>query len=312
MKKKDLNVQNNNKKKYNNSDFQSTISSFNLLTQNIQNIIKPIYQESTINLMIQSSNRLYDSLKPLAESLKEIYSNENIISMQNSLNLLSIQLSTMYEKINPIYLEYIENLCNNEFLANKTAINNILDAIEYIPTNIKNIKTNSNGDIIYNDIKVSERELESNTNEIIQKAATGTLGYEDIKRKPKLTISLLILFLILNNLISFILQDEYNSAKNYIKEKFLCGKEVLSNIDYNDFRIVVSDILNVRLSPSTNSEIIDKLYCFNVVKVIDKVPYWYKIEYEDDETGEKKEGWICKKYTKDFSDETESIFKLNN
>jgi len=95
-------------------------------------------------------------------------------------------------------------------------------------------------------------------------------------------------------------------------EKAEILRYILPENDYNNFRIITTDVLNIRREHSTNSDIIGKLYYLNVVKVIDSYPYWLKVEYRDINNDIKITGWICTKYTADFSQETENLLKLNN
>ena len=53
-------------------------------------------------------------------------------------------------------------------------------------------------------------------------------------------------------------------------------------------------------------------YLENVIKIIDSKPYWLKVEYIDTENNVHLTGWISKKYTKDFSEETEKLLNINN
>ncbi len=59
-----------------------------------------------------------------------------------------------------------------------------------------------------------------------------------------------------------------------------------------------ADILNVRSGPSTNDQIIGKLYMEDLIKITDITEGWYKIIYKD------SYGWIASEYTnKELSDE---------
>ncbi len=152
-------------------------------------------------------------------------------------------------------------------------------------------------------------EVNSTTSELVLKASTGTMEFSDIKKHPIISVSLILIMYIIFNLI---IPDIFSSAKQYIKENYFSNKVEVSENDYNNFRIITTDVLNIRREHSTNSDIIGKLYYLNVVKVIDSYPYWLKVEYRDINNDIKITGWICTKYTADFSQETENLLKLNN
>jgi hypothetical protein len=58
--------------------------------------------------------------------------------------------------------------------------------------------------------------------------------------------------------------------------------------------------LNVRSSSTINSQKKGKLYLGTIIKVIYKKKNWIKVEWEDEETGEYKQGWVFTRYTKKF------------
>lgn len=77
-----------------------------------------------------------------------------------------------------------------------------------------------------------------------------------------------------------------NNEDNYFNEK--C-------------RIVDVTELNVRESYSKDSKIIGKLYYLQLVKELEKVPYWTKIEYIDIENDIKIIGWVSTRCIKSYN-----------
>ena len=74
-----------------------------------------------------------------------------------------------------------------------------------------------------------------------------------------------------------------------------------SNKDFIDnARYVIAEALNVRKGPSKNHDIQITLKYGTVVKVIDKINYWTKIEYKDKQNGISLEGWVYTRYLEKF------------
>ncbi len=234
------------------------------------------------------------------------YSMHSALDSLNKINFHSFnkKLSSAFRilddsKLNSWYTQIFDNITID-------SCNNIINNVNAIIPNI----SLENLEITQKDIDEDNKSYES-TN-FITKILTGTISFDDIKNKKIATILILFIIWLLVNLSSYLLQDSYEYVKNYLKNHFFPEKEILTIEDYNNYRIIVADILNIRQQPSTKSTIIGKLYYLNVVKIIDEKPYWIKIEYKDLENDIYLSGWVCKKYTKNFSDETKNLINLNS
>ena len=214
---------------------------------------------------------------------------------------ISSQLATI---TNAVY----NNILNYDFSVLKTLQSTICNS-NISDLNIDSLNFDENGSIIYEDETYTPEEINDSTSELMLKASTGTIDFSDIKRHPKLSVSLLIIMYIIFNLV---IPDIYSSVKQYIKDNYFNNNTEIAEKDYKNFRIITSNVLNVRRNPTTDSDIIGKLYYLNVVKVTDTCPYWLRIEYIDTANNIQITGWISKKYTADFSQESEKLFNLNN
>ena len=261
-------------------------SAFNSLNQINYNALNEKLNSDFNSLNQINYNALNEKLSSAFNSLNQInYNvlNEKLISAFDKLNN-----STLYSWVDNIY----DHLDTNSYSTFTENIQNIAPAIT-----LEDFEIDDN--TLIND---SATHL---SDSFIAKLFTGTLSYDDdIKNNKLAAFILIIVFWFVSSLISFILEDGYTYAKNYFLNNFLNVKEVITAEDYKNYRIVITDILNVRKQPSTNSDIIGKLYYLNVIKIIDSKPYWLKVEYIDTENNVHLTGWISKKYTKDFSEET--------
>ena len=291
---------------------EKLISSFNNLSQINYNTLNEKLISSFNNLSQINYNALNEKLVSSFNNLSQInYNtlNEKLISSFKSLN--QINYNALSEK-----LTYAFNKLNNNTLY--SWIDNIYDYLDVnsYDTFAKNIQ-NVAPSIALDDFEVSDNDLIADSkkhlsNNFIVQLFTGTLSYDDIKNNKLSALVLIIAFWLVTTLITFILEDGYTYAKNYLKNNFLNTKEVITDEDYKNYRIITSNTLNVRTQPSTSSDIIGKLYYLNVVKIIESKPYWLKVEYVDLENDVHLTGWISKKYTKDFSKETEKLLNIDN
>ena len=306
-------------------------STFTGLSQINYNALNEKLNSAFTSLSQINYNALNEKLNSAFTSLSQInYNalNEKLNSTFNSLsqinyNALSEKLSSSFNSLNQINynalsekLTFAFNKLNNNTLY--SWIDNIYDYLDVnsyntFAENIQNVAPS----IVLSDFEINDNDLINDSknhlsNSFIVQLFTGTLSYDNIKNNKLSELILIIAFWVVTTLSTFILEDGYTYAKNYLKNNFLNTKEVITDEDYKNYRIVISDTLNVRRQPSTSSDIIGKLYYLNVVKIIESKPYWLKVEYIDLENDVHLTGWISKKYTKDFSKETEKLLNIDN
>ena len=270
-----------------------------------QNLLNSYFQ----NIISMQSTVINQSLQELSSIITNIINNHAYHQLIENTNYLSsIVDDSLSSQIKHLTDIVYKNLLNSNYTTLQT-LQKIFINYNIKDLNIDAVDINENGSISYRGETFTDNDIDKSTSELLIKASTGTMDYSDIKKHPKLAISLIIVFYILLNLV---LPDLYTSAKQYIKDNFFSNKSNISEDDYANFRIVIADVLNVRRDHSTESDIIGKLYYLNIVRVIETSPYWLKIEYIDSKNNIQITGWISKKYTSDFSKETENLFNLNN
>lgn len=288
------------------------IKEYNSFHESLEKIAKQ--QLQIANLV--SNSKIVNQQAQLSKYIKFI--TPTLTSFVNSAEFQQLLANTsrLTEAINKNIYPQLKNIINEAYKSLSKCDFSELKSLQksIFNINISDLKINSldftdNGNIIYENETFTPEEINCSTSELVLKASTGTMDFLDIKKHPVKSVSLLLIMYIIFNLI---IPDIYSSSKQYIKNNYFTTKTEIVEEDYNKFRIVTTDILNVRKDHSTNSDIIGKLYHLNVVKVIDTYPYWLKIEYKDVNNDIQITGWICTRYTADFSQEAKNIFKLTN
>lgn len=258
---------------------------------------------------ISEQTQLTNYIKSITPALTAIINNsayqELLASTSRISELIKENLSPQLKDItNATY----DSLSKCDFSALKT-LQGSLAGIDFSHLNVDAIDFTDNGSIVYESEAYTPDEVNSSISELVFKASTGTIEFSDVKKHPKLSISLIILmYVVFNLLVPYI----FSSAMQYITENYFSNKAEIAENDYSNFRIITADVLNVRRNHSTDSDVIGNLYYLNVVKVIDTAPYWLKVEYKDVTNNIQITGWICTKYTADFSQETENLQKFTN
>jgi len=83
----------------------------------------------------------------------------------------------------------------------------------------------------------------------------------------------------------------------------VCGKTVAEEVNESvklQRRIVKADVLRVRSGPSTESEIIGRLYIGQVVLVLEDGEDWIRVERSDPAAQAKVAGWVSAEFTEPF------------
>ncbi|WP_026673974.1 SH3 domain-containing protein [Alkalihalobacterium bogoriense] len=152
---------------------------------------------------------------------------------------------------------------------------------------------------LVNPNKGLEEKIEQLTNEInsLKKSLT-------TKDAIKLSIIANIIFSLFMFLIGPFLQpikEEYSSfvhqnGKAVIKEiKAKVHSVIETNVALNNYKIVSSERLTVRITNKTNSNAVGQLYFGQVVQVVERKRKWTKVSYVNSE-GEIIEGWVYSRY----------------
>lgn len=288
------------------------IKEYNSFHDSLEKIAKQQLQIADIvakTSIASQQTQLSNYIKSITPSLTSIINNSEYQQLlANTSRLAEIINENLSPQLKNITNATYDNLLNCDFSALKT-LQSAISSSNISDLHIDSLDFTENGAIIYGDETFTPEEINNSTSELMLKASTGTIDFSDVKKHPILSVSLLIIMYIIFNLV---IPDIYSSAKQYIKDNYFSNNAKITEDDYSNFRIITTDILNVRRNPSTDSDIIGKLYYLNVVKVTETCPYWLRIEYTDTANNIQITGWISKKYSADFSHESEKLFNLNN
>ena len=189
---------------------------------------------------------------------------------------------------------------------------------------------NNDGTIAIDEEIYSENEFKENIDKISRELAYSTSWNEFIEKLKELleSSSKVIRFIAITIfwIISFLgnfanvadyFDVRYSDLKNLLSENFSCSEQI--NINKRDFklklrktiikssleipsysRFVIANILYVRNGSSRKAEIIDELPKGKIVKLVVKKRRWCLVQYEDEDTGEIKKGWVFLRYLERF------------
>lgn len=288
------------------------ISEYNSFHSSLEKLIKQQQKIADIvakNTIFGQQTQLDNYIKSITPAFTSIINNSEYQQLlANTSRLAEIINENISPQLKSITNSVYTTLSNCDFSALKT-LQTAITNLNITDLHIDSLEFDNNGDITYENKAFTSEEINNSASELMLKASTGTIDFSDVKKHPVLSVSLLIIMYIIFNLV---IPDIYSSAKQYIKNNYFSNNAKITEKDYSNFRIITTEVLNVRRSPSIDSDITGKLYYLNVVKVTDTCPYWLKIEYTDTTNNIHLTGWISKRYTTDFSQETENLFNLNN
>lgn len=265
---------------YSNSGIDRMVEQMQQMMKPVVDMINSTTYQSTIQL---ATKACIESNKIMQQYLQNNVV-ENII--RPTLTLYQNQMSKIIEVIPKIMTD---NLCHT-----LSAYKNIINEI-----NLNNLIINDNGTIEYEGETFYEEDINKATKEL----STNSLVFKDKKQS---ILQKIILF-ILSAYICGIIGQAGAETYTYLKDRFLGIYEDVqsSNNEDNYFnekcRIVDVPELNVRKSYSKDSKIIGKLYYLQLVKELEKVPYWTKIEYIDTENDIRIIGWVSTRCIKSYN-----------
>lgn len=263
-------------------------------------------------LVFQAQMQSYQKLmQPLFATMKSL---EYQQKMQTAIKITNDATIKAYEAFNSsLYFKQNVEILNKTF---ETLRKPIIECASYFNTpqwvHMINQYKFELSNIDFNSLKVNENGTLEYENQIFEKEdiikvaeeLPKNLSISKEKKKPLLLgIILFIISAYLGGFIGAFATDHYN----YLKEMFLNMYGNPENIEdedsyFNDkCKIVSVSELNVREKASINSKIIGKLYYFQLIQELDKVPYWTKIEYIDKENDTKVIGWVSTKCIKSYN-----------
>lgn len=239
-------------------------------------LTKPVITEFARSMSIFSEQLVklnyLGNISQIMEGTINIY-NQNVKYLSNSLKVLTEQMdfSNMFQNY--------ENILNS--------------------FNFENVVFNENGTIEYEDEIFNKEDIDEATKELSTNSS--------ISKDRKQSIVQKILLFILSAYICGIIGQAGAETYTHLKDRFLgiyADVQSYNNEDnyFNEkCRIVDVSELNIRESFSKDSKIIGKLYYLQLVKELEKVAYWTKIEYLDEENHIKIIGWVSTRCIKSYN-----------
>ncbi|WP_368901923.1 hypothetical protein [Oceanobacillus oncorhynchi] len=263
-----------------------------LLNQNL-NIRKQITMTNYSHIIRGMDTSSFQNIQTLYSNLFKIKDyTGNFQSLRKAVyNSIAPQLFDLRNKSNVINLKVINWEALNRYFDEETQDN------DYVQVTEQEIKKVTMEILEESGVLQKQDHIEEQLNSLIQKV--------DKIKQPwyksvflSVIATLLIMFL---NPILVPLQKEYNefvqqNSRMIIKEiKEKVQGEVGNSAILNDYKIISTDEMSVRISNKKNSSSVGKVYFGQLVKVIVKKRNWSLITYEDFD-GELIEGWVYTRY----------------
>ena len=293
------------KQTFENPSYKKMMKQINMQNEIYANAMRSMFQSST-----------FDILKNQVQAIQFTIPNYINDSIALQLSNLSSACKLNYGRI----LEPTKQI--SEMMANITRMNldiipNIINSIEFknIFSNIEfnEFKVNEDGSVQYEDESVFL--VEESSDEIISILKSIGTDVKDIKDSltKKGIAVILFLFIITNifggffNKVGETVFDTITSAyANFVKENELENTEENQKAFMESYLIVNANELNVRSAPSSDSQLVGMLYRNQCVKIVERIPYWTKIEYNN------IIGWVFNRYLIKFDENTSSLISIEN
>lgn len=268
----------------NNDIYNFSNSGINKLIEQMQQISRPVVDMVNSTAFKTSMQSVIQQCSIYNKMMQEYFISDTFQKV------LKPTIQSYVQQINNIRSQIIIPNIYNTILAYKDVVSEI---------DFNTLKINDNGTIEYEGEIFYEEDIDKATKEIATNSS--------ISKDKKQSILQKIILFILSVYICGIIVQAGAETYTYLKDRFLGIYEDVqsSNNEDNYFnekcRIVDVTELNVRKSYSKDSKIIGKLYYLQLVKELEKVPYWTKIEYIDIENDIKIIGWVSTRCIKSYN-----------
>lgn len=268
----------------NNDIYNFSNSGINKLIEQMQQISRPVVDMVNSTVFRTSMQSVIQQCSIYNKMMQEYFISDTFQKV------LKPTIQSYIQQINNIRSQIIIPNIYNTILAYKDVVSEI---------DFNNLKINDNGTIEYEGETFYEEDIDKATKEIATSSSISKVKKQSILQK--------IILFILSAYIWGIIGQAGAETYTYLKDRFLGIYEDVqsSNNEDNYFnekcRIVDVTELNVRESYSKDSKIIGKLYYLQLVKELEKVPYWTKIEYIDIENDIKIIGWVSTRCIKSYN-----------
>ena len=268
----------------NNDIYNFSNSGINKLIEQMQQISRPVVDMVNSTVFRTSMQSVIQQCSIYNKMMQEYFISDTFQKV------LKPTIQSYIQQINNIRSQIIIPNIYNTILSYKDVVSEI---------DFNNLKINDNGTIEYEGETFYEEDIDKATKEIATSSSISKVKKQSILQK--------IILFILSAYICGIIGQAGAETYTYLKDRFLGIYEDVqsSNNEDNYFnekcRIVDVTELNVRESYSRISKIIGKLYYLQLVKELEKVPYWTKIEYIDIENDIKIIGWVSTRCIKSYN-----------
>ena len=268
----------------NNDIYNFSNSGINKLIEQMQQISRPVVDMVNSTVFRTSMQSVIQQCSIYNKMMQEYFISDTFQKV------LKPTIQSYIQQINNIRSQIIIPNIYNTILSYKDVVSEI---------DFNNLKINDNGTIEYEGETFYEEDIDKATKEIATSSSISKVKKQSILQK--------IILFILSAYICGIIGQAGAETYTYLKDRFLGIYEDVqsSNNEDNYFnekcRIVDVTELNVRESYSKDSKIIGKLYYLQLVKELEKVPYWTKIEYIDIENDIKIIGWVSTRCIKSYN-----------
>lgn len=298
---------------------------YDIYTKNILNI------ECINKIFRNPMQEMYDKIERQNALLRKTYESAMIGNLVPNNILQQFKIDENIYKLTSICNKFNEEYVNipNAMKINIEAFDNIIKSVnlerifeKYNITseNIKNeeVEIREDGTVKYDDEIIS---INQNTEQIIERLNAIENDISDINGKiPGKDRKIVIIFKwlleyffmpLLVSLIAIPVQVKYEIETtfneyvedNKLKEK---PKDEQQKLYTESYVQVDATELNVREKPSVESKLIGKLYRYQCVRIIEKVPHWTKVEYINKKEEISIKGWVYTRYLLRFD---ENIFE---
>jgi len=296
-----------------------------------------IYSKNILNIeLINQTFRnpmkeIYDKIEKQNALLRRTYESAMIGNLVPKNILQQFKINEDIHEIKKICNKFNEEYVNlsNAMKINIDAFDNIIRSVNLerifercniTSENIKDeeVEIRDDGTVKYNDEIIS---INQDTEQIIERLNTIEKDIIDINGKisskdKKIVIivkwllenffmPLLVALLVIPAQVKYEIKTTFNDyvENNQLEEKTKNEQQKLYTKSYVQ---VDATELNVREKPSSESELIGKLYKYQCVRIIEKVPYWTKVEYINKKEEISIKGWVYSRYLLKFD---ENIFE---
>lgn len=304
---------------------ESNKNIYDIYTKNALNV------ESINKIFRQPMLEIYDRIERQNALLRKTYESAMISNLVPNNILQQFKINENIYKITSICNKFNEVYVNipNAIKINIEAFDNIIKSVnlerifeKYNVTSedIKDeeIEIRDDGTVKYNDEIIS---INQNTDKIIERLNAIENDISDINAKipskdKKIVIilrwvleyffmPLLVTLIAIPAQVKYEIETTFNDyvENNQLEEKTKDEQQKLYTKSYVQ---VDATELNVREKPSSESELIGKLYKYQCVRIIEKVPYWTKVEYINKKEEISIKGWVYSRYLLKFD---ENIFE---